>query len=373
MTQPFFRVKVRSPFTDAITGEFHHAGEIVEVNSIERLKKIINRKLGMLEFAKARTTKKKSGNEIIIYQKLLYCIGGIETWDYNLAKIFEGRNLKFVFSYMDLDQALRISEYCDVELDHPTKYYKCDVFISANYDGGAIMLDRVSARKKYQTIHSDFKSMKEKVVGWKSFKLKLDPRFDAVLSASDTARKGLKDGFGIDSTVVQNPLAKMDDKPLVLITLSRASAEKGIDKVIKMAKELDRRNLNFIWLLATTLKTAPQYEKQIRAIKQFVVVPPTIYAQRLLHTADYLCQFSLTEAYCYSIHEALQAGIPVIATEFAESKKVIKDGKNGYLLKQDFSNFDDKFINKIFNQIPNNFTYKEPIDKNWSKVMDGEL
>ena len=66
----------------------------------------------------------------------------------------------------------------------------------------------------YQAIHSDFKALKEVNLphdnSWRNFELKINPRTDAIFSASKTAQKGLKEGFGYDSVVVPNILAKAD-------------------------------------------------------------------------------------------------------------------------------------------------------------------
>ena len=368
-----YKVEVISPFNDALTGKRLLPFDTLTTDDAERVRDIVSRRLGILVEAKARTKKKKTGKTILIYQKLLYCIGGIETWDYNLAQIFENKNLKFVFGAADVDQMIRLSEFADVEVDAGWKSYECDVFISANYDGGAVILDRVKARKRYQTIHSDFKALTECIGKWANFDLHLDSRFDAILTASKTAQKGLQDGFGIKSTVAPNPLAKVAQKPIILVTLSRASEEKGIDKVAKVAQEFNKRNLPFIWFVASTLDQNMPVKAELEGTRNIVLLEPSLLSQRLLYNADYLCQFSLTETYCYSMHEALQAGVAVLATKFDQATKYIKDGKNGYLLEHDLSNLDDDLIKKIFTNIPKGFEHEEKVDPIWSKIMKGEI
>lgn len=368
-----FVIEVMRPFTDAISGKRLLPYDKLETDDIERVRNIVSQHLGFISYAKARTKKKKTGKTIMIYQKLLYCIGGIETWDYNLAQIYENRNLQFVFSSADTEQVIRLSEFADVRIDDGYSTYECDVFISANYDGGPVILDRVKARKKYQTIHSDFKALTECLVEWRNAKLTFDDRFDAILSASKTAQKGLEAAFGIKSIVAPNPLAKPRQKPIILVTLSRASEEKGIDKVIKLAQEFNRRNLPFLWFVASTACNNPRLDNELRATRNIILLEPTVSSQRILWNADYLCQFSLTEAYCYSLHEALQAGVPVLATKFDEALKVVKDGENGYLLEHDLSNVDDEWIEKVFNKVPKGFEYNEKVDPIWSKIMKGEV
>lgn len=314
--------------------------------------------------------KKKTGPKVIFFQKLLYVIGGIETWGLTLAKLYEDRDITFVFSEADDIQLMEFAKYCNVVVDDGVTHYKCDVLISSNYDGGAIILDRVEAKKRYQTIHSDFEAIK-KCYGWHNFKLDIDKRFDKIIAASETAQRGLKNEFGYDSTVITNPLVALDEKPLILLTLSRASEEKGFWRMVSMAKRLEGAGKPFIWLVASTLCVAPKdLQKAIKSIPEMIEVEPQFYTKQLLHIADYCVQLSDTEAYCYSIHEALATGVPVIATEFDQAKEIIKDGENGYLLKFDLSNLD---INKIFNKRPTGFKYEEKPSPLWKKVLDGTL
>ena len=314
--------------------------------------------------------KKKTGPKVMVYQKLLYKIGGIETWGLNLAKIFENRDITFIFSEADDIQLLEFAKFANVLIDNGERRYDCDVFISANYDGGAIILDRITAKKKYQTIHSDFEALK-KVNGWQRFELNLDKRFDRIISASETAQKGLKNGFGYDSVVITNPLVPLEEKPLILLTLSRASEEKGFNRMVEMARRLEGAGKRFIWLVGSTLENStPEIRAAVRSVPEMIQVQPQFYTKQLLRIATYLVQLSDTEAYCYAIHESLSSGVPVIATEFDQAKKIVKDGKNGYLLKFDLSNLD---IDKIFNQIPSGFNYTEKIDPLWADVMEGKL
>lgn len=323
-----------------------------------------------------RGKKKKTGPKIIIYQKLLYVIGGIETWDNNLARTFENRNILFVFSQADTTQLIELSKYADVMLDDGDRNYECDVLINANYDGSDILLPRTKAKKVYQAIHSDFKALKD-VNGWTNFNLNINPRTDAIFSASETAQKGLKIGFGYDSVVAPNILAEADtERPMVFISLTRASEEKGIGRCIQMAREFKRKGYKFIWLLCSTLNGADseqnrRYVEAIRSIPEFINVQPQLYTRELLKVSDYCVQLSDTEAYCYTIREALQQRVPVIATKFDEAKKVVEDGKNGYLLDFDLSNLD---VDKIFKSVPKvEQPYKEKVNPIWEKVLAGKL
>ena len=363
-------LRAKVEFNDIRAKITRHEGDIFEA-TLDRYNEL--RKNGVpVDVIRANYLgkKKKSGPKVIIYQKLLYKIGGIETWGLNLAKIFEDRDITFVFSQADGIQLMEFARYANVIIDDGNREYECDVFISANYDGGAVILDRIRAKKYYQTIHSDFEALK-KVNGWTNFELNLDPRFDRIISASETAQKGLKSGFGYESVVITNPLTKLEGKPLIFLTLSRASEEKGISRMVEMARRFEGSGKRFIWLVCSTLEnTDRDVMSAIKSVPEMVIVQPQFYSKYLMYAADYVVQLSDTEAYCYSVHEALATGVPVITTPFEQAKKIVEHGKNGYIVDFDLHDLD---VDTIFNKIPDNFIYEEKVSPKWKEVLSGEL
>lgn len=361
-------MRANTTFRDIANDVIRRGGEIFEVTE-SRMRKLMTAGVAVPVLIKHRKKLKKTGPKVMIYQKLLYVIGGIETWDLQLAKAFQDHDLTFVFSEADPVQLWAISEYADVIMDDRKREYECDIFISANYDGGPVILDRVTAKKRYQTIHTDFEALKKAVPVWSNSRMKLDPRFDEVLAVSEAAQRGLINEFGIKSRVVPNLLAPAEPKPLTFVTLSRASEEKGIRRIAQMAREFERTNKKFVWFLASTLDAAPaDVREEIATIPEIVTIQPQFHTQAILHAADYLVQLSDTEAYCYSIHQALQLGVPVIATRFSEAKKTIKPGKNGWLVDFDLSDLD---VEKVFHRLK--LEPKDPpIPKEWNEIFNGK-
>ena len=78
---------------------------------------------------------------------------------------------------------------------------------------------------------------------------------------------------------------------------------------------------------------------------------------------------SYTESYGYSIVEALSYDIPILTFEKPILNEIgFFDGKNGYLLKKDRSNWND-VIKNIYN-IPKNFNYHKLDDyESWKKII----
>lgn len=76
--------------------------------------------------------------------------------------------------------------------------------------------------------------------------------------------------------------------------------------------------------------------------------------------ADYLVQLSDNEGYCYSVIEALTAGVPVLITPCPVFEELqIKNKEHGYILPFDMKNLP---IEDIYNHIPK-VKYTPPKDE----------
>lgn len=367
-SKPIYGVKVIKPFIDADTGDNLPIGGILETDSAFRVRNII--KLGLGVFAYARH-EGKQGKRIIIQQNFCYKIGGIETANQQIAKVFADRNIAFLFQTADLSQCLELAKTCDVIIDDNKRKYDADILVLSNYNSAKKIIDRVKAPKVYQQIHADFESLK-KMPEWKTFRWSPNPRTNRVLAVSETAKNGLKNAFGIDSTVVPNILAPIEkERRMVFMVLSRATREKGIDRLMSLVERMKGAGKDFVVFLCATIEQLSKKERErLEACDKILLIPPSIYSKELLRSADYLIQLSYNESYCYSVREALQMKVPVIASRIPEFEKLIEDGGNGYILDDDLGNLD---IEKIFNEVPKPKAYSEKIDPLWEKVMEGEL
>ena len=362
-----YLISVTRKFTDKETGEDVYQGSTFKTDDYERAKSIINLKLGT--FAGIEHPKKK-GKLILIHQKLCYKIGGIETANLAIAKAFKDRNITFVFGSADPKQVMELGKYHNVIIDDGRREYDCDVAIFTNYDSAPAIMSRVKANKIYQQIHADFYALKQ-MDEWRNFAWKPNPRIDRILSVSETAKKGLQTAFQLDSTVVPNILWNDDDeRPMVFISLSRATPEKGIDRLVKLLKRFDAASKNYVLFLCSTI----EQEKDSNQIylsenPRVITVQPTIYSKVLLRASDVLIQLSYNESYCYSVREALQVGCPCIVSDIPELRKLIKDGENGFIYHEDMD------IDKLFDRSlkAKMKSYKEEISPMWEKVLNGEL
>lgn len=359
-----YKLLVKVNFTDMTNGKTVVGGSIFETDDSKRALNIIRQNLGELVEVEH---KNKTGKKIIIHQNFCYKIGGIETANRELAQAFKDKDITFVFGTADPEQMVELGKYASVVLDKNENHYDCDVLIMSNYDSAEHILPRTTAKKIYQQIHADFDNLTKMKV-WSTFMWKPDSRVDKVLAVSETAKRGLKIRFNVDSEVVPNVLLP-PQKRLVFVVLSRATAEKGIDRVLELANRMEQAGKDFVIYISSTLEQL-RNRKDILAQSHIVPVEPSVYGVDLLNGADYLIQLSLNESYCYSVREALVRRVPVIVSRIPEFEKLVKDGVNGYILNNDFNNLD---IDKIFNHIPKPKPYTEKISPLWDKVLEGEL
>ena len=358
-----YLIRVIHEFTDRETGNAVKVGSLFETDGYERVRNIVRLRLG--EFAGVKHPERK-GNRIMIHQKYCYKIGGIETANMSIAKAFQDRNIVFVFGSGDTDQIMALGKYHDVIIDDGHQTYDVDVCIFTNYDSAPAIMDRVHARKIYQQIHADFYALKQ-MPQWRNFTWKPNPRTSAILSVSETAQKGLQRAFQLDSIVVPNILSKRDSRPTVFMSLTRATPEKGVDKLVALLRHFDEANKDYVLFLCSSIEQGEDSDQlYLRENPRVVTVQPTPYAQELLRAADYLIQLSYNESYCYSVREALQLGVPCIVSDIPELRKLIQNGKNGYI----YHDGDD--IEPFFKRLTPK-PREEEISPLWEKVLDGRL
>lgn len=361
-----YYLTVKSPFQDKDTGQTIQQGDVFQTQDYERAKNII--KMRLADLTGIIHDEPKAGLRILIHQKYCYKIGGIETANSQIARAFPERNITFVFNSGDNDQIMELSKYHDVVIDNGRSEYDTDIFIMTNYDSAPEILDRVHARKVYQQIHADFQALTQ-MNEWRDFVWHPNPRIDKVLAVSETAQKGLKTRFDIDSVVVPNILLPAPKtRPMVFICLSRATPEKGVDRLVKLLRRFDEADKDYVLFMCSTVEQAQDSDQlYLQENPRVVTIQPTIYTRELLRAADMLIQLSYNESYCYSVREALQAGVPCLVSDCPELRKLIIDGQNGFIYDDGMS------IDKIFKTKFKLKPYKEEISPMWQKVMNGDL
>lgn len=363
-----YKIRVILPFTDIKTGEKIEYGTMFETDSAERAENIVKMKLGELVSVKHP---KKNSKRILIHHTEFYKVGGIETAAKHLSKAFVDYDITFIVGIKaDPTQIAELAKRHSVIIDNGIDRYSADVLLLMNYDSAEHIIKRVDAKKVYQFCHADWQGLIDSGA-FRGFKLNIHPRVDKVLAVSETAQKGLKTAYNIDSIVLPNILCPLEEKRLVFLCLTRATIEKGIDRLLDMVDRFNEAGKNFVVFLCAPLEQAQKIiQDRIKETANVVVLPASPYSQELLRSADYLVQLSTNESYCYSVREALQMQVPIIVSDIPELKKLVGKGENGFVLKDDMSNLD---IDKIFNEVPKPKAYSEEISPLWYKVLKGEL
>ena len=310
--------------------------------------------------------------KVLVQMTYLQAVGGIETAMYQLAKTFPDEDITFLVN--------STADGADAQIKRLEKYHKVIVDRDRNGSHEAdvaliytpIMVEvpwqTIKAKKVYQFIHSDIKGLRA-FPQWQNFRWQPNERVDKVISVSETARDGLKEVFGVDSEVVPN-IFNQPDKRVVFIYMGRASAEKGVDKVIEMAKRFDEAGKDYVILISSLVDPYGTLWPLIQNNKRIVLVPQGPYNDIFYRCADYLIQISTSESWGYSTREALANGVAVIGSRIPEIEKVVKDGENGYLVNLDLSDLD---VDKIFDKIPKVNGYSEPLSDKWQDILGGKL
>ena len=312
-------------------------------------------------------------NKILIQMSYLNAIGGIETAIETVVRTFKDRDFTIVINSTQdgyQEQIKRYEKYAKVVLDRERNMvHEADVALIFTTIMMPVPWDTIKARKIYQFIHSDIKSLMDNYDWWKDFKWTPNERIDKCLAVSETARDGLKEALGVDSIVVPNIFNPPDDR-MVFLYIARASAEKGLDRTLELMRRFEEAGKDYVLIIASLIDPYGTLWPTISNNKRIIYAPASVYNDIFYRCADYVCQLSTSESWCYTIREGLRHGCAILGSKIPEIEKVVKDGKNGYLLDDDLSNLD---IEKIFNKKPKVDGYKEDIDPIWQKVLDGKI
>ena len=135
--------------------------------------------------------------------------------------------------------------------------------------------------------------------------------------------------------------------------------EKGKARIIKLAEALEAKEIPNRWELFTD-------DRNMIEKKGIIYRRPKLDIIDDIADSDYLVQLSDSEAFCYSVVEALSVGTPVIVTDCPVFKEIgVKDGVNGFVLDFDMDNIP---VDKIYKGLRKKFVY-EPVPDGWSEIL----
>ena len=305
--------------------------------------------------------------KLILYHNNLLKFGGVDTFVYNFVKKMNKYfDILFLYTTADKNNLERIKKYVKTEQYSKDKKYICDICICASAWGQ--YPDSVIAKsgRYIQMVHADY--IKAKEIGFIYNKWHKTTEH---IGVSNYVCKVFKQLYPKENiTRIYNILDEVQEtKPILkLISATRVSKEKGYERMLKFAQELKKANIRFRWIIFTDLNL---YNQKPFDLEEIVYMKPSHDFFDYIKEADYGVQLSDTEGYSYFINECLQYGTPVICTNFPSAYESVENEKNGYILDMNLSNLD---INKIINNIPKNFLYKEKCsEKDWIALINKKV
>lgn len=316
--------------------------------------------------------------KVIIYLSNWNLLGGVETFTKNFCKRMSKSN-EVTFLYDNVssnDLVIEMRKYCNVEKLQPKKRYNCDVFISSSAWGKSAF-DAIDSKVYIQMIHADYRTL---IDGW-NFKYLKHPKTTHHVCVGETVKIGFEVTTGLKcDSVIYNLLdnskkydKKVKNKVLSLITCSRLSGEKGFNRMLTMAKQMDSLGIDYVWNVYGNNDTSygKNIEKSFADCKNVYFKGVTSEPFKEINKADYLVQLSDTEGFAYSVYEAMQVKTPCIITPFASGKEQIKHGINGYIVPFEMDNIPFDSILKRDLKVPE---FEElGKEENWTEFFDSCL
>lgn len=274
---------------------------------------------GFKEIEKPYTT------QVIIYVAAEHEIGGIETFTYNFCKQMS--------KYYD------IAVLYDATFDHAQMQRLLKVVPVIKGNGKTIICDTVINTRIVKDIPKYVKAKQTiqmshtcKMELWGQLHVPQDK--DIKVYVSDVAAKSFDEKPG-DYKVIHNMTVPVDcNRALILVSATRPTPEKGMKRMLALGQLLTRANIPYVWLYFS-------YDPIYNAPKNMVHMKPTLNIIPYIKMADYLVQLSDSEAFGYSIIEALEAGTAIITTPLDVLPELgIEEGKYGYVVPFEVDGFD---------------------------------
>lgn len=289
------------------------------------------------------------------YFRHLNRIGGIESHLRYLAKKYANKyDLVVFYQTADSSQLDNLRRYVRCVKLTKKDFVKCKrLFCCFNRE----ILDQCEAEKKYLVLHGDYKSMIEKGQLTQA-NLPVDSRIDEYLGVSQLVCDSWYELTGIKAKCVLEPVVIEKTRPLMFVSATRLTPEKGWNRMLRLSEILDENNVNYLWYVFTNSNKSGS--------RNMVLLPPRDDITDKLGGFDAFIQLSDNEGFCLSIVEALLQGVPVIATDLPVLKEIGLNESNSVILPFDMDNVPVRRIEKIHEL---HFDYKAPKDK-WASVLD---
>lgn len=289
------------------------------------------------------------------YFSYLNDIGGIESHlCYISRKYAKNYDITILYRNGSQKQVDRLRQYVNVIKVQPNDTIECEnIFCCFNRD----ILDQCKWKKSYLVLHGDYKDMLNRGQLLPTA-LPMDQRIDEYLGVSQLVCDSWEEITGIKARNVYQPVElEKCEKPLLFISATRLTKEKGYERMVRLASQLDASNVNYQWFVYTD---SPKMN-----MENITFLKPRLDITDKLASFDAYIQLSDNEGYCLSVVEALKRKVPVIVTDLPVLKELGLNETNSIVLPMDMSEIPVDRIRNIWKLKVN---YTEPKDK-WNEVL----
>ena len=283
----------------------------------------------------------------VFYFKDINSIGGCESYFYYLSCLY--KNMIVYYKTANIQQIERLSKNIECH-KYKGEKIKCDRFFCCYSPD---IIDNVEAKEYIHLIHCDYKNV------W--FSPIINPKFTKYIGVSKLVCDSFKELTGIKAECIYNPISfeipnveKYNDDKLHLISTTRLTREKGLEKMKRLCDLLERANIDYEWIV---------YSNKRREYigKHVIYKEPRFDIYKDMAKADYLVQLSDCEAYCYAVAEALMCKTKVLITDLPVFKEIGIDKRNAIYYDHNMN------VMELLNKSKAEWT---PPKSNWGKYLD---
>lgn len=168
------------------------------------------------------------------------------------------------------------------------------------------------------------------------------------------------------------PAAREKEDGILLVSCSNLVPVKRVDRIIRALKKCDRQ---VCWIHFGDGALRGDLERQAAELPanirfRFMGYQPNEEIQKFYaeHCIDAFVNVSGSEGVPVSIMEAQSYGIPVIATDVGGTSELVHDGKNGTLLRVDFT--DEEFLSALGGVLGSAEAYRADALRTWQTMSD---
>ena len=292
--------------------------------------------------------------QIVIWTHTTYAIGGIETFIYNFCyHMHDKYDILVLYEKMDSKQILRLKKLVRVEKNDLNRNIICNSLLINRITDS--IPPNINYEQSIQMIHGcKYDNL-----------LKISKDRDIIVPVSKCVEKSFygeiypkKYNKIINNVTLPSPTNRI----LKLISGTRLSSDKGEKRIISFAKQLKNNNIPFIWYIFTD----GELKENVDGI---ICMKSNLNFRDYIVGCDYLVQLSDSEAFCYSVVESLELGVPVIVTPFNSIEEIgVKDGINGFVVPFDMKNIDIKKIYDSYLNFEYHYNNDEKINE-WINIL----